>query len=234
MKFYGAIFSMVDFPDELGLTIFTKGCNVRCPICHNPSLVVPPESIEDRALTEDDVVRIVDDKWITGICVTGGEPTIHADLVETLGRLKERTGSKIKLDTNGVDPMMRLKSALDAGVVDFIAMDIKAPLDQRLDRVIGKVGCAQYVEVSVGILKNSRIPHHFRTVCFEKFLLPEDIGEIAKIVAPDSYMLLPFDPHNTLDLSLHDERPSSQAYMARCLAEARKYTATHIVGWPSD
>lgn len=230
MKFYGAIFSMVDFPDELGLTVFTKGCNVRCPICHNPSLVVPPESIEDRALTEDDIVRIVDDKWITGICVTGGEPTIHADLVETLGRLKERTGSKIKLDTNGVDPVMRLKSALDAGVVDFVAMDIKAPLDQRLDRVIGKVGCAQYVEVSVGILQNSRIPHHFRTVCFEKFLLPEDIGEIAKIVAPDSYMLLPFDPHITLDPSLGTEHPSSQEYMARCLAEARKYTSTHIVG----
>ena len=224
MKFYGAVFSMIDYPNELGLTIFTKGCNVRCPICHNPSLVIPPADIEDRALTEDDVAELVEEKWVTGICVTGGEPTIHADLVETLGRLKDRTGAKVKLDTNGVDPMMRMKCAIDVGVVDFVAMDVKAPLDDRLDPVIGKPGCAQYVDASIGALKDSGVDHHFRTVCVPKFLSPEDVGEIAKGLAPfRAYMLLPFDPHDTLDPAMQNELPASHEYMKRCLAEARKY-----------
>jgi len=224
MKFYGAVFSMIDYPDELGLTIFTRGCNVRCPICHNPSLVLPDRDLSDRELTEDDVVELVEAKWVTGICVTGGEPTIHADLVDTLLRLKERTGAKIKLDTNGVDPMMRMKKAIDAGAVDLVAMDVKAPLDERLDRVIGKADCAKYVDASIGALKESGIAHHFRTVCFEKFLSPEDVGEIAEGLAPfRAYMLLPFDPHDTLDPALQSEPPASYEYMKRCLAEARKH-----------
>lgn len=232
MKFYGSIFSMIDFPGELGLTVFTKGCNLRCPICHNPSLVIPPPNIETIAISVDDVIKIIDDKWITGLCITGGEPTIHADLQDTIERIKHEKGVRIKLDTNGVDPMARLPKLLSSGLVDLVAMDVKAPMDSRMDKVTGKVNSDEYVDLSVKILKESGVDYHFRTVCFERFLSPEDIGDIAEYLAPcKDYMLLPFDPHDTLDPELQKDPASSSRYMESCLREARKHVpGAHIVG----
>lgn len=247
MKFYGMIFSMIDFPDELGLTIFTKGCNLRCPICHNPALVTPPESLEAKVVTEDEVMRTVDDKWITGICITGGEPTLHSDLPDTIRLLREK--AKIKLDTNGMNPDM-LQYLLDEHLLDFVAMDVKAPLDEeKLELVTGRkwprnpistsevVSSPQSISAvlaeSIRIIKVAEgLRYHFRTVCFEKFLSPEDIGEIARSIAPcQEYMLSPFDPHATLDPALRHEPKSSYEYMKRCLAEAKKHIPdAHLVG----
>lgn len=231
MKLYRPAVTTIDFPNELAIVVFTRGCNLRCPVCHNPPLVLVDEYEEPQVWAIDEVIDFARDKWADGICVTGGEPTIHADLVDALSAFKV-AGFKTKLDTNGVDPMMRLNAAISLGVLDFVALDVKAPLDDRLHRVAGKVGCDKYVELSISILSESSVAHHFRTVCFEKFLSPQDIGDIANsLPSSGEYLLLPFDPHDTLDKDLRNEKPAEYPYLRACLAEARKHVQnTRISG----
>ena len=232
MKFYGMVFSMIDYPGKLGLTVFTKGCNLRCPICHNPSLVDHPLGVDNRAFGVEEVIDAIREKWIDGVCVTGGEPTLHESLPETLAHIKEKTEVAIKLDTNGTRPTM-MATLLDEELVDFVAMDVKAPLIKGpLDKVIGfewdngrlSPPLRQTLLSAIHLVKEKAPNYHFRTVCFEKFLSPEDIGEIAKTIAPcKGYVLLPFDPHDTLDVSLRGEETASYAYMNKCLEEAQKH-----------
>jgi len=131
--------SLLDFPGEVAATVFTQGCNLRCPYCHNPELAVPPASRPQRnhmssagdAEFEDSKIGIVEldeflsrrTKVLGGVCITGGEPLIHEDIGE-LARLIRSHGLKVKLDTNGTYPE-RLEELLCSGLLDYVAMDLK-------------------------------------------------------------------------------------------------------------
>lgn len=223
---------MIDFPDELGIVTFTRGCNLRCPVCQNPSLVNLTHETASRPWSVDEIIVFAKDEWADGVCITGGEPTIHPDLPDAIEQIK-KAGLKVKLDTNGTLPMM-LKKLLDAELLDFVAMDVKAPMKlESLERVTGnfwKSAVTNLIDLlisSMAMIKRQAPKYHFRTVCFEKFLSPEDVGAIADMLKPENhYLLLPFDPRITLDPELTKEPASSYEYLRACLAEARKHIPT--------
>ncbi|MBO7293563.1 MAG: anaerobic ribonucleoside-triphosphate reductase activating protein, partial [Clostridia bacterium] len=118
--------TLLDFPGRVACTVFTVGCNMRCPFCHNASLVVHPEELLD----DEDFFDFLKRRkgMLDGVCVTGGEPLLHLDLPFFLSRIRD-LGFATKLDTNGTYPDA-LRKVVEAGLVDYVAMDIKSPLEK--------------------------------------------------------------------------------------------------------
>lgn len=115
--------TLLDYPGKVACTVFLPGCNLRCPYCHNPSLVLPGQETEN--ISPESLLAFLNTRRgkLDGVCVTGGEPTLHRDLPELLGQIRDLCFS-VKLDTNGTNPEM-LASLLQTGVLDYVAMDIK-------------------------------------------------------------------------------------------------------------
>ena len=116
--------TLLDYPGKVACTLFTAGCNFRCPFCHNAGLVLP-DRLEEASITEDEVMSFLKKRagMLDGVAITGGEPLLHTDMPEFLEKIKN-LGYKIKLDTNGSNPKL-LKEIVNAGLVDRVAMDIK-------------------------------------------------------------------------------------------------------------
>ena len=124
MKIYGLQkLTLLDYPGKTACTIFTGGCNFRCPFCHNALLVTDID--ESDTYTEEEILSFLSKRQglLDGVCITGGEPLMHSDIIEFVKRIKE-LGYKVKLDTNGTFPE-RLKELLENSLVDYVAMDIK-------------------------------------------------------------------------------------------------------------
>ena len=119
--------TLLDYPGHVASTIFTAGCNFRCPFCHNGELVLDPGSLEP--ISEEEVLAHLNKRRtvLDGVCISGGEPTLDPDLTSFLAKVRE-TGLSIKLDTNGYRPEI-LRKVIDEGLVDYVAMDIKAGRD---------------------------------------------------------------------------------------------------------
>src|SRR3989338_2765465 len=120
--------SLIDYPGKVVCTIFLAGCNFRCPYCQNPDLIENPDKLPD--IKEEEIIGYLKKrrKWLDGICISGGEPTIHNGLVDFIKKIKEEN-FLVKLDTNGVNPNM-IKELLNNELIDFISMDIKRSLDK--------------------------------------------------------------------------------------------------------
>ncbi|MBQ3074490.1 MAG: anaerobic ribonucleoside-triphosphate reductase activating protein [Clostridia bacterium] len=151
--------TLLDFPGRVACTVFTGGCNLRCPFCHNASLVLTPREGENR---EEEVLSYLEGRRgiLEGVCITGGEPLLQPDLSDFVKRVKEM-GFSVKLDTNGSDPDA-LAALLSTGNVDYVAMDIKSA-PERYEAAIGKAFPTERFLRSVQIIRNSGIPHEFRT-----------------------------------------------------------------------
>ena len=129
MKIGGLLkFTLIDFPGRPAAVVFTQGCNFRCRYCHNPELVYPHMFAEPVAEEEIDAFLKRRQGTLEGIVVSGGEPTLHEDLPQFLAKLKGM-GYATKLDTNGTRPEV-LKQLIQGKLLDFIAMDLKAPLEK--------------------------------------------------------------------------------------------------------
>ena len=115
--------TLLDFPGKVAATLFTGGCNMRCPFCHNSLLVLSPNEVE--SIPTEEVLAFLKKRQgiLDGVCVTGGEPLLQADLADFLGKIKS-LGFSVKLDTNGTNPQ-KLRELIDARLVDYVAMDIK-------------------------------------------------------------------------------------------------------------
>lgn len=198
--------SFIDWPERLCSVIFLGGCNFRCPFCHNHPLVLSPEGFEAIPL-EEVLERLTPLKrWLGGICVSGGEPTLSPGLPHLLTRLKVE-GWAVKLDTNGSRPEI-VDQLLQDRLVDMVSMDVKAPLDQeRYDRCAGvKVPLAR-IRQSISLIKESGIDHEFRMTVLPRFHAVEDIIEWAQALGPDSRLKLQnFNPRTTLNPDLQEER----------------------------
>ena len=153
--------TMLDYPGRLACTVFTRGCNLRCPFCQNSSLVLP-ECFEAPQDIEDVLAHIKKRRNILeGVCITGGEPTLHADLPDFIRRIKE-LDLPVKLDSNGSDPSM-LKSLYEAGLIDMIAMDIKAAPSKYAEVCgIKDIDISPYEE-SVRYIMECGVEYEFRT-----------------------------------------------------------------------
>ena len=168
--------SLIDYPDRVAAVLFTAGCNLRCPFCHNPDLVLP-ESVAGLTLFDiEDVLRRLEERvgFLDGVVITGGEPTLHPSLGVFLGRLKA-LGLLVKLDTNGTDPDA-LGRLLDVGLVDFVAMDVKASR-ASYDRLAGTAVDLEAIGCSIKTIRERVPEHEFRTTVAPTL----DAGEILAI-----------------------------------------------------
>lgn len=172
--------SLLDYPEKLAATIFTGGCNFRCPFCHNASLVTELSSCDP--IPADDVFDFLNKRIgkLDGVCITGGEPLLHNDIDDFIRKVRE-LGFLVKLDTNGTFPE-RLKRLLDEDLLDYVAMDIK----NSVEKYPMTVGVPDFdispVLSSVELLKNCSIPYEFRTTLIKGFHTDDDIRSIGKLV----------------------------------------------------
>lgn len=166
--------TLLDFPGKVACTVFLAGCNLRCPFCHNASLVT---STPEEAMEEDAFFAFLKKRRgiLDGVCVTGGEPTLRPDLPAFIRKIKD-LGYAVKLDTNGTNPKM-LEALLPE--LDYVAMDIKASPD-RYAAVCGGIDRLEAVRESVRLLKEGHTPYEFRTTCVHPFHDPADMTAIGK------------------------------------------------------
>jgi len=208
-------FSLSDFPGFISAIVFTRGCGFRCPYCHNPELVEPSRYAEEFPLNEVKEFLLSRRGRLQGVVVTGGEPTLHGDLPAFLDELKHM-GFAVKLDTNGTNPLM-LQQIVEEGLVDFIAMDIKAPLPLYPDIVRTPVKTTEILQ-SIGLIMASGPPHEFRTTCVDSLLSTGDLLAIAQHVQGcDRYVLQSFRGGNVLDPSLDAELPPDETRLGEII-----------------
>ena len=154
--------TLLDYPGKVACTVFLSGCNLRCPYCHNPGLVLP-DQINAPGMPEADVFSFLEQRKgrLDGVCITGGEPTLQPELPEFLEKLRD-FGYAIKLDTNGTNPGM-LRRLCQDGLLDMVAMDIKnAP--QRYAKTCGVQDCSfEKIRQSAEFLMEGKVPFEFRT-----------------------------------------------------------------------
>jgi pyruvate formate lyase activating enzyme len=205
--------SLIDYPEKVCSVIFLAGCNFRCPYCHNPDLINSPDKIKDIDPGQVIQYMVSNRKWIDGLCITGGEPTLHNSLPEFIQRVKSE-GFLVKLDTNGTNPDM-LEELLKNRLLDYVSMDIKAPLN-RYDSVASTdtpVNTAS-IQRSVNLImkKNSGIGYEFRTTVLPELFQKADALAIGQwLRGANRFFIQQFRPMKTLDTSYRDKKPYTLA-----------------------
>lgn len=211
--------SLLDYPSKICSVIFLPYCNFRCPFCQNPDLITKPDkipNIEHKKIFEHLKSRR---KWLDGVCITGGEPCLHQSLPKFLSKIKE-LGFLVKLDTNGTNPKM-LKELIGKKLVDYIAMDIKAPL-KDYDKVTKVKVNKKAIQESIDLIRKSKIDYEFRITVIPKFTGKKEIEDIGKwLKGSKRYCLQQFRPLITLDKSFKNERTYTPEELKE-LAEAAK------------
>jgi pyruvate formate lyase activating enzyme len=183
--------SLIDYPGYIASVIFTCGCNFRCRYCHNAQLIDPDYMPDDINLNEENIIAWIQNnyKLLDAIVITGGEPTLHSSLPFFISRLKE-LGLNVKLDTNGTNPDM-LDRLITDKLVDYVAMDIKAPLTlMKYKKVVGNGFNDPLLEKvlrSIRILNQKRVNCEFRTTVDESLSM-DDFISIAGVISGNYYI----------------------------------------------
>ena len=218
--------SLIDYPGKVAAVVFLGRCNFRCPFCHNRELVLNPEGIE--SVAEEDVMDFLREreKWLDGVVISGGEPTLHRELPGFLEKLKG-IGYAVKLDTNGTNPEM-LKGLMERGLVDFVAMDIKGPLE-KYEKSAGVKADTGKIRESIRLIIGSGIEHEFRSTVLPALHTKEDVEEMARMVTGASkFCIQQFRPKNTLDPSFGKEKPFSREEMKELQEICGKHVGTEV------
>ncbi len=185
MKIGGLIkFTLIDFPGRPAAVVFTQGCNFRCRYCHNPELVYPHLFLEP--MPEEDLFAFLKRRQGTleGVVITGGEPTLHEDILDFTAKIKQM-GFAIKWDTNGTRPEM-LRKAYQRKLLDYVAMDLKAPLE-KYSAITGVDFNPEIIKESMKLIKESGVPYQFRTTYDKEVLTDEDISAIRSLTDEQHY-----------------------------------------------
>ncbi|MBQ8266892.1 MAG: anaerobic ribonucleoside-triphosphate reductase activating protein [Clostridia bacterium] len=183
--------TLLDYPEKTACTLFTAGCNFRCPFCHNAALVTHIDN--ENYFTEEYVLEYLKKRAgvLDGVCITGGEPLMHKELPDFIAKVKE-LGYKVKLDTNGSYPD-RLATLIDGGLIDYVAMDIKNCREKYIETADCSPEYLQKIEQSIELLKQKKIDFEFRTTVVKEFHTVDDIKKIAEwINGADKYFLQNF------------------------------------------
>lgn len=173
--------TLLDYPGLLAATVFTGGCNFRCPFCHNAGLVCCPD--ESPLVSEEEVFSHLKKRRgiLSGVCVTGGEPTLQEDLAKFLEKIKE-LGFSVKLDTNGYRPDV-LQDLLHRRLVDYVAMDVKSALSGYAAACGIAAVCTDRILESIELLKHCDITCEFRTTVVKGIHRVEEFEEIGSLLA---------------------------------------------------
>jgi pyruvate formate lyase activating enzyme len=184
--------TLIDYPGKVAATVFTVGCNFRCPFCHNPELVFPDFGGHTGSISEQEFFDFLEKRKdkLDGVCITGGEPTIQKDILSFMEKIK-KAGFLVKLDTNGSRPDV-LQKAFKKDLIDFVAMDIKNCLD-KYSQTNGVETDLERIKLSVELIKNSRKPYEFRTTVVPDLHTEEDFDKIGMwLRGSESYALQQF------------------------------------------
>jgi pyruvate formate lyase activating enzyme len=199
--------SLLDWDGKVSAVIYLPGCNFRCPFCHNRDLVLNPEQFE--GIPFEIIAEYVSEntEFLDGIVITGGEPTLHHDLPELIKDVRA-LGMKVKLDTNGSNPDM-VADLIRARLVDYIAMDLKAPVTQdKYSELIGVEAPLGQIKRSIELLMSSGVDYEFRTTVVPHMLGREDIERMAAYVGGARLLALQhFQPRNTINPALEVIKP---------------------------
>jgi pyruvate formate lyase activating enzyme len=220
--------SLIDWPGHVCAVVFLPYCNLRCPYCHNHRLVLQADTL-DTLLLESVLNRVISRKdWIDGICVTGGEPTIHRGLPAMLEKIHD-AGLQVKIDTNGTQPEI-LRHLLSRGLVDHVAMDVKAPLDDAIyARCAGVYVPTSLIRASIQAIMASGISCTFRCTVVPALISEAEIYDLAETlkhlesevgaqVGP-TLILQNFNPADPMDPALKEVKPYEEAVLGRIQTE---------------
>lgn len=212
--------TLLDFPERTACTVFTAGCNFRCPFCHNASLVVDiPKEVE---ISEEEFFSFLDKRLgiLDGVCVSGGEPLLQSDIEAFLSKIKE-LGYAVKLDTNGSFPD-KLRMLVEKGLVDYVAMDIKnCPESYAITAGIDALNL-EAIQESVAYLKEGHVPYEFRTTVVKNYHFKESFERIGQwIQGSEKYYLQNFVDSG--DLIGKKTKGCSEEEMKEFLEVVQKY-----------
>ncbi|MEW5814256.1 MAG: anaerobic ribonucleoside-triphosphate reductase activating protein [Spirochaetota bacterium] len=194
--------TLIDFPGEVAATVFLPGCNLRCPYCQNPDLVVPP--FPPDLVSIEELTRFLNKRKnvLGGVCISGGEPLIHKDLPDLIHLIRD-TGLKVKIDTNGSMPG-DLSALLAKEQIDYVAMDIKTAPRKYIQLLAGKKSIQpplpDSICRSIRCIVQSGISHEFRTTVVPGIVTKDDVREIAGLIqGAGLYVLAGFQAGKTLN-----------------------------------
>ena len=179
--------TLLDFPGKIACTVFLGGCNFRCPYCHNGSLALGEG---DEVMSREELLSFLGARRgrLEGVCISGGEPTIHSDLPELISQIKD-LGFAVKLDTNGTNPEM-LTSLINDGLLDYVAMDIKNSPEMYEDTVVINSSLIDNVRMSAEILMGGRVDFEFRTTLMRELHGEEEMHAIGRWLSGDEKFFL--------------------------------------------
>ena len=217
--------TLLDYPGLVAATIFTSGCNMRCPFCYNPGLVLPQLIVKDGGLPEKELFDFLKQrkKYLDGVCITGGEPLLQPDIVNFCVKIK-KLGYLIKLDTNGLQPK-KLAKLIDKKLIDYIAMDIKGPVG-NYQKYVGATVDTDKVKKSIAIIKDSGLAYEFRSTLAKGLHQKEDILAMAEMIrGAKKYFIQNFTaPEMCVDRNFKGT-PFTQAEMIEFQVVAKKAVA---------
>ncbi|MFO7570681.1 MAG: anaerobic ribonucleoside-triphosphate reductase activating protein [Smithellaceae bacterium] len=205
--------SLIDYPGKISAILFTQGCNFRCSYCHNPELVNP--ALFQTCLDPKDVLAFLQTRQgkLDAVTLTGGEPSLHPDLIPFIAQIR-KLGFAVKIDTNGSEPVV-LASLIREKMIDFIAMDVKAPMDQY-PRIVNAQIHAKDLAESIRIIIASGVAHEFRTTVVKSQLTEEDIIKIAgEIRGAKRYALQKYQATKPLDKRFLKEATYPDAFFLK-------------------
>jgi pyruvate formate lyase activating enzyme len=195
--------SLIDYPGKIAAVIFTQGCDFRCPFCHNPELVIP--DLYGKSITMEEIFDFLKKRVnkLTGVVITGGEPTLHADLPLLIKEIRDM-GFAVKLDTNGNNPRI-LELLISSRTLDYIAMDIKSS-PEKYPVITGRNISIDNINRSIDLIINSGIDYEFRTTLLKSHVSKDDLKTISLWVKGSKrYTLKTFLPGKKLiDNNLSD------------------------------
>ena len=218
--------SLIDYPGKICSIIFTQGCNFACPYCHNPELVDPERFVEP--LAEEEIFSFLKkrSKQIDAVVITGGEPTIHSDLVDFMVTIKG-LGYLIKLDTNGSNPGA-IENIIEKGIVDYIAMDIKSIPDKYSETVRVPIDTDKILS-SIHTIMGSHVPYEFRTTVSRSLISQHDIIQIGHMIkGAQLYVLQNFVSSKHVDKTFINEKGFTTEELS-CLKKELDALVAHCV-----
>ena len=216
--------TLIDYPGRIAATVFLLGCNFRCPFCYSSELVLPEKMAEQPKIAEKAFFDFLKERQglLEGVVICGGEPTIHKDLPDFIKRIKD-LGFLLKLDTNGSNPEM-LRELMQDGLVDYVAMDIKAPLGAKYDLATGVKVDLDKIKESIEIIKGSGVDYEFRSTIVPSIHTKEDVIQMAKDISPaKKYYLQNFRGEKTIDPRFEEIKPYAKDFLLEIQKEISSF-----------
>ena len=218
--------TLIDYPGKIACVVFLAVCNFRCPWCYSSELVLPEKIAKQPRISEKEFLDFLRERkgLLEGVVICGGEPTVNKELPQFVEKIKN-LGYFVKLDTNGSNPKM-LKDLVRAGLIDYVAMDIKASMNNKIyEDIMGEGVKLDDIKESVNFLKNSGVDFEFRTTVVNSVHKKEEFIDIAEWIGGPNikYYLQSFRPEKTIDPEFEKIEPFKEDFLHQIVKEISSY-----------